>query len=405
MSDSWFDIALGDVFNLDNSRLGRRDAEPEVLSLSKYDGLVRASDYFDKRIASQQLDTYKLVPPEAWAYSTIHIDEGSIARNSLSFGGVISPMYTTMIWRSEVCDPAFFELLLRTPKMLSIYRDHARGTVNRRRSLNFETFASLRVRVPRLAKQRQIVDLIAAVDETIDTADGHKRILTKLQDSLADYLIWSNSSPRLPLKNLCVPRGLIGGPFGSSLVRSDYVLKGVPVIRGANLSTGSRFVGGDFAYVNEDKARVLQRNLARPGDVIATQRGTIGQVVLVPDKPFKTYVVSQSQMRLRVDPEIVLPEYVYFALATNRIRSELGGRTIATANPHINLGIFGETAISVPSLEEQQRIVSLLLAIDAAIEVAGSATAARASTRSALLDDLLSGDHEIPAAYDELLSA
>jgi type I restriction enzyme, S subunit len=100
MSD-WQQITLGRLFSADNSKLGPNAVEPTVMSLYKYAGFVRADEYFDKRIASEKLDGYKPVEPGGWAYSTIHVDEGSIARNNLGETGVISPMYTTLKWRGE----------------------------------------------------------------------------------------------------------------------------------------------------------------------------------------------------------------------------------------------------------------------------------------------------------------
>ena len=97
---------------------------------------------------------------------------------------------------------------------------------------------------------------------------------------------------------------LVGGPFGSDLGTADYVPTGVPVIRGQNLSNG-KFVGGEFVFVSEEKADKLKSNLARPGDLVFTQRGNAvlqgGQVAIVPDKPFERYLVSQSQMKLTPD--------------------------------------------------------------------------------------------------------
>jgi hypothetical protein len=46
---------------------------------------------------------------------------------------------------------------------------------------------------------------------------------------------------------------LVGGPFGSNLVSRDYTPKGVPVIRGQNMSMG-RWVAGDFVFVSHEKA-------------------------------------------------------------------------------------------------------------------------------------------------------
>src|SRR5258708_38491854 len=96
---------------------------------------------------------------------------------------------------------------------------------------------------------------------------------------------------------------LVGGPFGSELTTRDYVEEGVPVIRGANLPDDQPFKDDDFVFVSEEKADKLIGNNAHPGDVIFTQRGTLGQVALIPSEAgFPRYLVSQSQMKLTVNP-------------------------------------------------------------------------------------------------------
>ena len=69
---------------------------------------------------------------------------------------------------------------------------------------------------------------------------------------------------------------LVGGPFGSDLTTRDYVDEGVPVIRGVNLPDESSFNDDGFVFVREEKADQLLANNARPGDVVFTQRGTLG---------------------------------------------------------------------------------------------------------------------------------
>jgi type I restriction enzyme S subunit len=76
----------------------------------------------------------------------------------------------------------------------------------------------------------------------------------------------------------------IGGPFGSNLTTKDYVSKSnFPVIRGNNFIAGDRyFYDKDFVFISEEKAESLIQNSAYPGDLVFTQRGTIGQVALIP---------------------------------------------------------------------------------------------------------------------------
>lgn len=166
-------------------------------------------------------------------------------------------------------------------------------------------------------------------------------------------------------------RRLIGGPFGSKLGQTDYREHGVPVIRGANMAFCNRWIGGEFVFVSEDKANAdLSSNLAYPGDIIVTQRGTLGQVSIVPaDLPFKRYVVSQSQMAIRVDPEVAVPLFAYYYLMSPRFVDYLESAAIKVGVPHINLGILRDAPAEWPSRTAQQAIAEVLASLDDKIEL------------------------------------
>lgn len=164
---------------------------------------------------------------------------------------------------------------------------------------------------------------------------------------------------------------VIGGPFGSKLTQADYVTGGVPVIRGANMERAGRWLGGEYVFVSEIKARTdLASNLASPGDIIVTQRGTLGQVSIVRQgEGHGRYVISQSQMAISVDPNIADPLFVYYFLRSPQFAKHLDSTTIQTGVPHINLGILRDTPVDWPSLDEQHAIASVLGALDDKIEL------------------------------------
>ncbi|HHO0884379.1 TPA: restriction endonuclease subunit S, partial [Aeromonas hydrophila] len=155
---------------------------------------------------------------------------------------------------------------------------------------------------------------------------------------------------------------IVGGPFGSNLVSKDYVPNGVPVIRGQNM--GNKWVGGEFVFVTEEKALSLAPNKARPGDLIFTQRGTLGQVAIVPDTPYLEYIISQSQMKLSVDPQKADVEYLYYLFLGPEQQEYIRNNAIQTGVPHTNLGILKKTPITLPTLVEQQKIAGVLGSLD-----------------------------------------
>lgn len=171
------------------------------------------------------------------------------------------------------------------------------------------------VAIPPIEEQRRIVDLMSHVDDALRSCDALVSAEGALLDAASEALVFSPEFPLMKVGDLAEgKRGLVGGPFGSSLVGRDYVETGVPVIRGQNLQ--GRYVSGDFVFVSEEKSRSLHGNQATPGDVVFTQRGTLGQVSLIPDDAYPNYVVSQSQMRLTPDRSIVSADWVYHAFRT-----------------------------------------------------------------------------------------
>ena len=162
----------------------------------------------------------------------------------------------------------------------------------------------------------------------------------------------------------------VGGPFGSALSRKHYVEKGgVPVIRGVNLG-GDRYHDEGYVFVSEDKGDELHRNLAFPGDIVFTQRGTLGQVAIIPDNAkYNRYVVSQSQMKLSVNLEMADPYYVYSYFRTWEAKRLIENSAIVGGVPHINLGIFKAIEIPLPSLRKQKKIASMIRNFDDKIEL------------------------------------
>ena len=147
-----------------------------------------------------------------------------------------------------------------------------------------------------------------------------------------------------------------GGPFGSKLGRKDYVDEGVPVIRGTNLSIGGGFDESGLVFVSDRKAGELRSSIARPGDVVVTQRGTLGQIGLIPrDAGFDRYVLSQSQMKITVDPEKSTPEFVYSQMRSPETTLRFIARAMSSGVPHVNLQLLRDFELINPPFDLQVR--------------------------------------------------
>ncbi len=194
-----------------------------------------------------------------------------------------------------------------------------------------------------------------------------------------------------PIRDAAMNRdnAIVGGPFGSDLVSADYVIAGVPVIRGQNMSAG--LVSSDFVFVSLRKAKSLSANLAYPSDLIFTQRGTLGQVSMVPIGGFECYLVSQSQMKVSLNRTRHDPSFVYQYFVSRAGQKQIIDSAIQTGVPHTNLGILRAYRFPAPPLPEQQAIAAVLSDMDAEIAALEARRDKTRNLKQAMMQELLTG--------------
>jgi type I restriction enzyme S subunit len=174
-------------------------------------------------------------------------------------------------------------------------------------------------------------------------------------------------------------------PYGSAIMKADYVTSGVPVVRGVNLRDGI-FLDDEFVFIPDHLAdRMPGANLA-PGDLVFTHRGTIGQVSMIPRHPrYTRYVLSTSQVKARLDQGRALPEFYYYWFTSPNGQHELRQNISTVGVPGLGQPVATIKALRVPypSLPEQTAIAAVL----------------------STLDDKISINERLGAAHEELLCA
>jgi type I restriction enzyme, S subunit len=270
------------------------------------------------------------------------------------------------------------------------------------------------VPLPPLATQRKIAAVLSAYDDLIENSNRRIRLLEEMAQRI--YYEWfvdfrypgreairpvSSALGSIPLgwsvkaiSEIASPEryAVTGGPFGSKLGTKDYIDRGVPVIRGTNLAVGGGFRDSDFVFVSEAKADSLPSCLAHRGDILVTQRGTLGQVGLIPPSAqFDRYLLSQSQMKITVDPELGSAQYLYTALRSPEVTARLLGRAMTAGVPHINLSLLRNFQVVWPERALQQRFAHAVHPFGEQVENLTRSVENARVTRDLLLPRLLSG--------------
>lgn len=154
------------------------------------------------------------------------------------------------------------------------------------------------------------------------------------------------------------------GPFGSNIKVSCFVDSGVPVLNGSNLE-GFSLSEKTFRYVTRKKADSLNKANAHRGDIVITHRGTLGQIVFIPqDSKYDRYVISQSQFRVRCNDK-VLPEYLVYYFHTPIGQHKLLGNASQVGVPALARpsSTFQQIEVVLPELSIQKCVVEIISTI------------------------------------------
>lgn len=187
------------------------------------------------------------------------------------------------------------------------------------------------------------------------------------------------------------------GPFGSDIKVSNFVKSGVPVLNGINVSA-SKLVDSFSNFVTLEKAKELNKAVASRGDVVVTHRGTIGQISYIPDDSlFDKYVISQSQFRARFNNQVLPVWVVLFFLSPAGSARLLEGKG-HTGVPAIAQATttFRKLKFSLPSLEEQTAIATILSDMDNELNALEQKLAKARDLKQGMMQQLLTGRIRLP---------
>lgn len=187
-SEPWKILHVAD-FAFEINTKNKSNSPYEVLSCTKYEGLVSSLKYFGKQIYSDDLSTYKIVPKNRFAYATNHIEEGSIGYQSKYDQALISPMYTVFGTNPSLINDTFLYKLLKTQKLIYIYKSRMEGSIDRRGGLRWNDFASIKIAVPSIEEQTAIAEVLTAADREIELAKEKLERLRRQKRGLMQQLL------------------------------------------------------------------------------------------------------------------------------------------------------------------------------------------------------------------------
>jgi type I restriction enzyme S subunit len=237
--------------------------------------------------------------------------------------------------------------------------------------------------LPPIAEQKSIARFLDRETTRIDTLITKKRqliaLLQKKRDAIIHKAVTKGLGSTLSLKDSGIPwidkipehwisnikflylaseerNSFVNGPFGSDLLTSEITSEGVPVIYSGDIKNNS-FLRKSNKYVIEEKADQLDFCRVDPGDLVIAKVGNPpGDTAVYPiNSP--SGIITQDVVRIKLNPEIIFPEYLSLFLNSRSGRCIVGLISVESTRGRFSLGDLKGARIFIPPLEEQKRIV------------------------------------------------
>lgn len=298
----------------------RGETDGPVLSITKHEGFVRSADYFKKVVHSKDLSKYKRVERGNFAFSPIHLDEGSIAL--ADEGGLISPMYRVFEAQADQVDKQYLIRILKTDPMVKLYGTLGDGSVHRRRSVPWERLSMVKIPLPPLKEQKRIAEIL-------DQADALRHLRTRALDKL--NTLGQSIFHEMFGENLASQRtmrlGAATSKIGSGATPrggdSAYKPEGIPLIRSMNVRDGA-FSPKGLAFIDMDQAGKLKNVVVQSNDLLLNITGASVARVCIAPETMDGARVNQHVAIIRCT-DVFLPEFLEAFFLLPSVKGKLLG--------------------------------------------------------------------------------
>ncbi|MBT2663043.1 restriction endonuclease subunit S [Bacillus sp. ISL-45] len=339
------------------------------------------------------------------ANHSVRVYQGDfILSNSMSFGrpyllgidGCIHDGWLTLYDFQDEVDKDFLYYLLSSPVVKEQYASFAAGSGVQ--NLNKEVVKKVQVLLPSLPEQQSIASILSDFDEHIDNLTKLIEKKKAIRDGALEDLV--NGKSRLDgfdgeweektLEDICIPNGLVRGPFGGSLKKDMFVRQGNKVYEQRNAIYKSVKIGN--YYVADEKYYELSRFAVKANDFIVSCSGTIGKIYRIP-KNHPKGIINQALLKITIDVNKCDLDYFYKYFVWDKFQHEIIDNTQGGAMKNlVGMDVFRNSLIRMPKdIAEQQAIASVLTAMDEEIEALEVEKAKMVGIREGAMVDLLTG--------------
>lgn len=376
-------VKLANFINEENKRIKPFDFPEEKFEIL---GVNNKTGLFDAYIedGNKINQPYKIVENGFLAYNPYRINVGSIGlKTKEQKYKYISPAYVVFSCKKDLL-PEFLYILFRTDKFNELIRENTTGSV--RQTLSFSSMGQIRIPLPSLEKQKEIVDRYNA---KIKLAEEQKKEAQNLEQEIDQYIC---ETLGIKIQNQLEQNKISYLNFTSlkKLSRWDVynnknqvlstkynfgklkdIIIGKPLYgageKGINRKTDVRYIR--ITDINEDGSlnndvisaeNVDEKYLLKENDFLIARSGnTVGKTFLYKEN-FGKCIYAGYLIKFTLNLRKIIPEYLLYYTKSTAYKAWINSNQRANAQPNINSNEYLNSPLIIPEIQIQQKLVETI---------------------------------------------
>jgi len=257
----------------------------------------------------------------------------------------------------------------------------------------------MRVLYPPLDEQKRIVDVMSSINAYLGALKEQLNYALRAKSALLEKELQNNFSDARKVtlgEVLNISRGGSPRPIQNYLTPED---NGVNWIKIGDASSSTKYI-----YETEQKIKPEGLSKTRkvyPGDFLLSNSMSFGRPYIMRTEG----CIHDGWLLLGDVSKHFDEDFLYNFLRSGYIQAQFASLAAGSGVKNLNIDVVSGVEIVLPSVSDQKKIAQFLNSFDELEFALEKALEKAIILRGAVLSDLLSGNHEIPASYDSVLGA
>ena len=186
------------------------------------------------------------------------------------------------------------------------------------------------------------------------------------------------------------------GPFGTVLSAKEFVKYGIPVVAVREIREGYIQIFDETPCVSMETYNRLSKYNLVTNDLVFARKGNVERSALIPLAKTK-YFLGSDGICLRVITKNLLPQYLFYAIQSNTVRSFLIQNAYGTTMAGLNEKILSAIPLFLPvDIDEQSAIAETFSDIDRLISSLQKLIEKKKAIKQGTMQELLTGKKRLP---------